>query len=51
MMSGFYELVGRVVVGLVWRQYGRAISTAAVAGVALVAVGAYLASHASEEQS
>ena len=50
-MSAFYELVGRLVVGFVWRRYGRAISTAAVAGVALAAVGAYLATRDEEEAS
>jgi hypothetical protein len=48
-MSAFYELVGRLVVGLIWRSYGRAISTAAVAGVALVAIGAYLATREEDE--
>ena len=44
-MSAIYELIGRLVVALVWRRYGRQIQTAAVvgAGAAVVAIGAYVA--------
>jgi hypothetical protein len=53
-MSAVYELIGRLVVGLVWRSYGRQIQTAAAigAGVTALAIGAYLATgRDSEEQS
>jgi hypothetical protein len=51
-MSAIYELIGRLVVALVWRRYGRQIQTAAVvgAGVTALAIGAYLASRESEEE-
>jgi hypothetical protein len=51
-MSAIYELIGRLVVALVWRRYGRQIQTAAAvgAGVTALAIGAYLASRESEEE-
>jgi hypothetical protein len=47
-----YELIGRAIVGFLWRAYGREIRIAAGAGVALTAlgVGAYLASRSDEEE-
>jgi hypothetical protein len=47
-----YELIGRAIVGVLWRAYGREIRIAAGAGVALTAlgVGAYLASRSDEEE-
>jgi len=49
-MSTVYELIGRFVVALVWRTYGRQIQTAAAvgAGVTALAIGAYLASRGSD---
>jgi hypothetical protein len=51
MMSMIYEWIGRLVVGLVWRVYGREIRTAGAvaAGIAVIAAGAYLASRDNEE--
>jgi hypothetical protein len=48
-----YELIGRTVVRLLWRVYGREIRIAAGAGVALTAlgVGAYLASRGDEDEA
>lgn len=51
-MSGFYELVGRVVVGLIRWRYGDQIRNAALAGLTigvLAALGAYLAGRDGEE--
>lgn len=51
-MSGFYELVGRIVVGLVRWRYGEQIRNAALAGLAvglLAALGAYLAGRDGED--
>jgi hypothetical protein len=52
-MSLIYEWIGRLIVGLVWRVYGREIRTAAAVGVgvAVIAAGAYLASKDSEQES
>jgi hypothetical protein len=46
-----YELIGRAVVGFLWRAYGREIRIAAGAGLLLTAlgIGAYLASRGGEE--
>jgi hypothetical protein len=50
-MSSIYEMIGRLVVALVWRRYGRQIQTAAAvgAGVTAVAIGAYLATREEDE--
>ncbi len=50
-MSSIYEMIGRLVVALVWRAYGRQIQTAAAvgAGVTAVAIGAYLATRGEDE--
>jgi len=50
-MSSIYEMIGRLVVALVWRRYGRQIQTAAAvgAGVTAVAIGAYLATREADE--
>jgi hypothetical protein len=47
-----YELIGRAVVGFLWKAYGREIRIAAGAGLVLTAlgVGAYLASRSDEEE-
>ena len=52
-MSGIYELIGRIVVGLVRWRYGRQIQIAGVAAVFLTAlgVGAYLATRDDAEAS
>lgn len=43
-MSGFYELIGRVVVRFAWARYGRQITIAgAVLGAGLLAAGYVLA--------
>jgi hypothetical protein len=49
-MSSLYELIGRLVVALVWRRYGRQIQTTAAVGAGLtaLAIGAYLASRRRE---
>jgi hypothetical protein len=51
-MSSIYEMIGRLVVALVWRRYGRQIQTAAVvgAGAAVLAIGAYVASRESGDE-
>jgi hypothetical protein len=48
-----YELVGRIIVGFLWRAYGREIRIAAGAGLVLTAlgVGAYLASRGGDEET
>jgi hypothetical protein len=48
-----YELIGRLVVRLMWRVYGREIRIAAGAGVALtiLGVGAYLASRGEVDEA
>jgi hypothetical protein len=50
-MSAIYEMIGRLVVTMVWRLYGRQIRTAAIvgAGAAAVAVGAYVATRENGE--
>ena len=47
-----YKLIGRIIVGYLWRAYGREIRIAAGAGLALsiLGVGAYLASRGGEEE-
>ena len=52
-MSAIYELIGRLVVALVWRRYGRQIQTAAIvgAGAAVVAIGAYVATRDPGEEA
>ena len=47
-----YELIGRAIVGFLWRAYGREIRIAGGAGLVLTAlgIGAYLASRGSEEE-
>jgi hypothetical protein len=51
-MSGFYELIGRIVVGLIRWRFERELRIAAFAGVALTAigVGAYIASRQGDEE-
>jgi hypothetical protein len=39
-MSGFYELIGRIVVGLVRWRYGEQIRNAALVGAGLAVLGA-----------
>jgi hypothetical protein len=48
-----YDFIGRVVVGFLWRAYGREIRIAAGAGFALtvLGVGAYLASRGEDESA
>ncbi len=48
-----YELIGRAIVGFLWRAYGREIRIAAGAGAALtlLGVGAYLASRGGDEET
>jgi len=48
-----YQLIGRAVVGFLWRAYGREIRIAAGAGLVLTAlgVGAYLAGRGGEEEA
>jgi hypothetical protein len=52
-MSVIYELIGRVVVGALKWRYGRQLRAAAAAGAALavLGLGAYLASREDEDQS
>ena len=47
-----YELIGRIVVGFLWRAYGPRIKRAAGVGLALTAFGiaAYLASRSEPEE-
>jgi hypothetical protein len=47
-----YQLIGRIVVGFLWRAYGRRIKRAAGAGLAVAALGvaAYLASRSEPEE-
>jgi hypothetical protein len=42
MTANIYELIGRLVVRVVWLRYGRQIRIAAVASVAAGLVGGYL---------
>jgi hypothetical protein len=51
-MSLIYEWIGRLIVGLVWRVYGREIQAAGAvaAGVAVLA-GAYIATRGGEDES
>ncbi len=50
-----YELIGRIIVGFLWRAYGREIRIAAAAGAGLaltaLGIGAYLASREDEEEA
>ena len=41
-MSKFYELIGRLVVRIVWLRYGRQIRIAAGAGLAAALIGGYI---------
>jgi hypothetical protein len=41
MTSGIYELIGRLVVRVVWLRYGRQIRIAAAVGVAAALAGGY----------
>jgi hypothetical protein len=52
-MSLIYEWIGRAIVGLVWRVYGREIQVAGAvaAGVAVLAAGAYIATRGGEDES
>jgi uncharacterized membrane protein YebE (DUF533 family) len=51
-MSAIYEMIGRLVVTLVWRTYGRQIQTAAIvgAGAAALAAVAYVATRENGDQ-
>lgn len=51
-MSAVYELIGRLVVGLIRWRYERELRVAAAVGVAasVLAVGAYIASRGSDEE-
>ena len=42
-MSGFYEMVGRFVVGFVRRRYGQQLRTAALIGVGIAGAAAVVA--------
>jgi hypothetical protein len=42
-MSAIYELIGRLVVRLVWLRYGRQIRIAAGVGLMALLVGGYMA--------
>ena len=42
-MSGFYEAVGRLVVGAIRQRYAAQIRAAAVVGILALALGAFLA--------
>lgn len=50
-MSGFYELIGRLVIGFIRWRYGRELRIAAGVGViaTVLAVAAYLASREDDE--
>ena len=52
-MRQIYELIGRIVVEFVRRRYGHQIRTAAAvsAGVAAVAIGAYVATRDSDQEA
>jgi hypothetical protein len=52
-MSAFYELVGRVVIGLVMRRYGAQVKIAAAAGVGVAAAAlvAYVATRDDGEEA
>jgi hypothetical protein len=52
-MSGFYELIGRIVVGLIRWRYERELRIAAGVGVAasVLAIGAYIATRHSDEEN
>jgi hypothetical protein len=41
-VSALYGLVGRLYVTYLWRRYGKQLRIAAGAGVAALAIGAYL---------
>lgn len=41
-MSSIYELIGRLVVRIVWLRYGRQIRIAAGVGVAAALLGGYV---------
>jgi hypothetical protein len=51
-MSVIYEWIGRLVVGVLWRVYGREVRTAAAVGAAAaaLAIGAYIATRADDEE-
>lgn len=51
-MSGFYELIGRIVVGLIRWRYERELRAAAAIGVAAtaLAIGAYIASRHTDDE-
>lgn len=50
-MSTFYEVIGRLVVGFVWRRYRREIQAAGAVAVGIAALGAaaWLAGRESSE--
>ena len=51
-MSGFYELIGRLVVGFIRWRYERELRIAAGVGLAAtaLAIGAYVATRHSDEE-
>jgi hypothetical protein len=52
-MSGIYELIGRLVVGLVRWRYQRELRVAAFVGVAatVIGLGAFLASRGGDQEA
>jgi hypothetical protein len=52
-MSGFYELIGRLIVGFIRWRYGRELRIAAGVGAAatVLAVAAYLASRGDDAEA
>jgi hypothetical protein len=49
-MSGFYELIGRMVVGFVRRRYGKQLRVAAVVGVGIASAAAVVAYAATRDE-
>jgi hypothetical protein len=49
-MNGFYELIGRMVVGFVRRRYGQQIRVAAVVGVGIASAAAVVAYAATRDE-
>jgi hypothetical protein len=50
-MSAVYEAIGRFWVGLILRRYRNEIRAAAAVGIAVVAVGAYLATRPDDQEA
>jgi hypothetical protein len=49
-MAGFYELIGRMVVGFVRRRYGQQIRVAALVGVGIASAAAVVAYAATRDE-